>query len=180
MMTPKPNDRLLTRVVTAALMLFLVLVSGCSMLNNKEITGAFKSAKDFFIPPGNHLDWEYLSFLVDEGANNNSPLSVELVLVTDPELVPIIAGLSAEQWFAQRKGLLQTSPAGLILQGTELVPGKSLRIPQSSLPQERALAVFLFMNFLSTADHRLNLNPQASAVIVQIGPNDSTLQPFAR
>ena len=107
-------------------------------------------------------------------------MSVELVLVTEPELVPILAGLSAEQWFAQRKGLLQTSPTGLIVQGSELVPGKSLRIPRSSLPQERALAVFLFMNFLSTADHRLALNPKASAVIVQIGPTDSTLQPIAR
>ncbi len=171
-MTLTLNQRLVTRSLT--LMLCLILASGCS------VTGALKSAKDFLIPPGDRLDWGYLSFLVDEGANNNSPLSVELVLVTEPELVPILAGLSAEQWFAQRKGLLQTSPTGLIVQGSELVPGKSLRIPRSSLPQERALAVFLFMNFLSTADHRLALNPKASAVIVQIGPTDSTLQPIAR
>jgi type VI secretion system protein len=159
-----------------ALMLLacLVTIPGCS------VTGALKSAKDFLNPPGDHLAWDHLSFLVDESANNNSPLSVELVLVTEPELIPIVAGLSAEQWFSQRKGLLQTSPSGLIVQGGELVPGKSLRISRTSLPQDRALAVFLFMNFLSTADHRLTLNPKASAVIVQIGPTDSTLTPISR
>jgi type VI secretion system protein len=171
-MTLRLNKYLLAR--SLALTICLILASGCS------VTGAWKSAKDFLIPPGDRLDWDYLSFLVDESANNNSPLSVELVLVTEPELVPILAGLSAEQWFVQRKGLLQTSPTGLIVQGNELVPGKSLRIPRSSLPQERALAVFLFMNFLSTADHRLALNPKSSAVIVQIGSTDSTLQPIAR
>jgi type VI secretion system protein len=171
-MTLRLNHCLLAR--SLALTICLILASGCS------VTGAWKSAKDFLIPPGDRLDWDYLSFLVDESANNNSPLSVELVLVTEPELVPILAGLSAEQWFVQRKGLLQTSPTGLIVQGNELVPGKSLRSPRSSLPQERALAVFLFMNFLSTADHRLALNPKSSAVIVQIGSTDSTLQPIAR
>jgi type VI secretion system protein len=171
-MTLRLNKYLLAR--SLALTICLILVSGCSVI------GALKSAKDFLIPPGDRLDWDYLSFLVDESANNNSPLSVELVLVTEPELVPILAGLSAEQWFTQRKGLLQTSPTGLIVRGNELVPGKSLRIPRSSLPQERALAVFLFMNFLSTADHRLTLNPKSSAVIVRIGPTDSTLQPITR
>jgi type VI secretion system protein len=171
MSLPSMNIRLARAFM---LLVCLITLSACS------VTGALKSAKDFLIPPGDRLEWDYLSFLVDEGANNNSPLSVELVLVTEPELIPIVAGLSAEQWFAQRKGLLQTSPSGLIVQGGELVPGKSLRIARTSLPQDRALAVFLFMNFLSTADHRLTLNPKASAVIVQIGPNDSTLSPIAR
>ncbi|MGA1477729.1 MAG: hypothetical protein ACO328_04960, partial [Burkholderiaceae bacterium] len=67
-MTLTLNQRLVTRSLT--LMLCLILASGCS------VTGALKSAKDFLIPPGDRLDWEYLSFLVDEGANNNSPLSV--------------------------------------------------------------------------------------------------------
>lgn len=159
-----------------AFMLLVCLMSlpGCS------VTGALKSAKDFLIPPGSHLEWDHLSFLVDESANNNSPLPVELILVTEPELIPIVSALSAEQWFAQRKGLLQTSPSGLIVQGIELVPGKSLRIDRTNLPQQRVLGAFLFMNFLSTADHRLSLNPKASAVIVQIGPTDSTLTPTSR
>ena len=99
-------------------------------------------------------------------------------LVVDAEASAQLQGVLRR--CSSRKGLLQTSPSGLIVQGGELVPGKSLRISRTSLPQDRALAVFLFMNFLSTADHRLTLNPKASAVIVQIGPTDSTLTPISR
>ncbi len=165
-------DRKLARAFM--LLVCLMTISGCS------VTGALRSAKDFLNPPGDHLEWDHLSFLVDESANNNSPLPVELILVTEPELMSIVAGLSAEQWFAQRRSLLQTSPSGLIVQGIELVPGKSLRIDRTNLPRKRALGAFLFMNFLSTADHRLTLNPKASAVIVQIGPTDGTLTPISR
>jgi type VI secretion system protein len=171
MMIPSVDKRLAGAFM---LLICLMTIPGCS------VTGALKSAKDFLNPPGDHLAWDHLSFLVDESANNNSPLPVELVLVMEPELMSIVAGLSAEQWFAQRKGLLQTSPSGLIVQGIELVPGKSLRIDRTDLSKKRVLGAFLFMNFLSTADHRLTLNPKASAVIVQIGPTDSTLTPISR
>ena len=84
---------------------------------------------------GPSIETRSLGFVVAPDANDQSPIPVELVVVYDEEVLPLLLELTARQWFEGRQQLLLDHPRGIRSYLWELVPGQEL--PTMRLPVPR-------------------------------------------
>lgn len=92
------------------------------------------------------------------GANDNTPVAVDIVAVSDSTLLSTIQALSAAQWFNAKSQLLRDSPGGLHIWSLELVPGSRFETRENPLQGVPAEAILLFARYRSAGDHRLRLD----------------------
>ncbi|HEX8272503.1 MAG TPA: hypothetical protein VF615_07595 [Longimicrobiaceae bacterium] len=92
-------------------------------------------------------------------ANNTSPVPVELVVAYDDELVKVLAGMTARDWFRQRAQLRQDNPRGMRTLAWEFVPGQSVPLQPLRVPRKKAKGAFVFADFYAPGDHRVRVDP---------------------
>jgi hypothetical protein len=96
----------------------------------------------------------------DPGANGESPVQVDLVVVGEAELAKAVGKLSSAQWFAQKGQLLLDHPRGLEVTSLEPVPGQMLPRERLRLrARKQAAAAFVFANYPAKGDHRVRVDP---------------------
>jgi type VI secretion system protein len=130
----------------------MTLVSGCAMFGGK----------------GDKVGWERLSFVAADDVNNNSPVAVDVVFVTDDALLARVAELPAAKWFAARAELAATFPKSIQYKSWELVPGQRIDVPGETFGRPRVLAAFLFANYADPGAHRVRIEPLRGALAVQL------------
>ncbi len=125
---------------TLRLCLLLVLPSGCLWGGPKVATRSFE-------------------VVADRGANQESPVPVDLVLLRSEPLLALITGLTARQWFDQRSQLLRDHPNDLDYRGWEFVPGQAVRFDDFPFESRNGVALFVFADYLSEGAHRVRVDP---------------------
>lgn len=130
-------------------------LAGCSML----------------FPSGDKVKWDQLTLAAGEEANNDSPIAVDVVFVTDKTLLARIAELPASKWFAVRDDLTGTFPDAIRYQSWELVPGQRVVVPGDKLRGPRVAGVFVFADYPGPGAHRMRIERFDGRLVVQLGDN---------
>jgi type VI secretion system protein len=127
-------------------------------------------------PPQPLVFVEEVAINVDQVANNNTAVAVDLLIVYDDALVATLSKLSANAYFAQKKQILRDNPAQIDLYNWELVPGQ--HIPPTPVYITRPLprGGIVFANYLTPGDHRIRLGPEPSFKIM-LGKDDVSVTP---
>lgn len=116
-----------------------------------------------------------VGFQVDNGANGDAPVPVDVVLISSSDLTPTLLALTAAEWFGRKAQLLRDSPETLRVQSFELVPGSTIA-PQRINRRPRPVAALVFANYQTPGAHRLRLVTQDEAII-RLGTRDLLIAP---
>lgn len=106
-----------------------------------------------------------IAFRVAENANANSPIPVDLVLISDDAVVPPVMALNASDWFQRREQFLRDFPGKIKVMNFELVPGSTVA-PRDVERSPRPVAAVVFANYQVPGAHRLRVNTQRDLVVV--------------
>lgn len=123
----------------------------------------------------NNLPLRTVAFQVAPGANNDTPIASDLVLILNKAREPQILALTATQWFVQRDQMLRDYPKDLAVMHFELVPGQTLPA-RPIVPQDGVTAAVLFSDYQAPGDHRIALADQENAQ-VYLGATDADIKP---
>ncbi|HYW09815.1 MAG TPA: hypothetical protein VE913_22820 [Longimicrobium sp.] len=91
-------------------------------------------------------------------ANDRSPVAVDVVVVTEHDLVATVAKLPAAEWFAKRAQIQLDNPRGVEITSLEPVPGQHFAWRRVK-PKRKAAAAFVFAGYPSPGDHRVRVDP---------------------
>jgi type VI secretion system protein len=110
-------------------------------------------------------------------ANQNNPLAVDLVLVSDRKLLKELLKMSAKDWFEQKHQIQLNYPkeTNLVAGGWEWVPGQSVKLDRLSV-RRGIIGGVIFANYLSAGAHRISINPRKNVLVI-LGENDFSVQP---
>ncbi len=142
------------------LALFVSVLCACGTISNVMSLVGIK---------GTRLAWKEVVIAASDGANQNSPVAVDIVLVLDEGSIDKLAGLTAPKWFAGRTDLLRTYPGTISFKSWELTPGQTLRLPGSVFGSPNVAAVFVFADYLAPGEHRVRVEQLQNGIIVQLG-----------
>jgi type VI secretion system protein len=116
-----------------------------------------------------------LNVTLDPEVNDNSPVAVDVVLVSDKSVLKELSALTAQAWFGKRTTLLRMHASEIHVTSWEWVPGQevaTLKIPHTGI----ADGVLLFANYTSTGDHSSTL-PRNGTIGIAFGPKDFKILP---
>jgi type VI secretion system protein len=120
-------------------------------------------------------DWKTLHIVTATDANNNSPLAIDLVLITDRALVDGVSALSAAQYFAARDDMRRSQPGALVVQSLELTPGQSFEVDPKPFRAQKGWAALMFANYGTPGAHRYRLQLDSSGYLLQLNAQDARL-----
>jgi hypothetical protein len=112
---------------SAALVLAAGSVAGCSTITG-AVKGAVNKAMNLVTFKGTRLAWSEVVIAAGDGANLNSPVAVDIVLVMDEAALEKLAALPAGKWFQMRADMLRTFPGTFSYKSWEVAPGQNLRL----------------------------------------------------
>ncbi len=111
---------------------------------------------------------------VTSGANQNTAVAVDFVVVYETALLETMAKLSAGTYFAQKDQLRRDNPQGIQVMDWEVIPGQVVAPREVVFSQPIPLGGIFFANYLSPGDHRIRIGPQTE-VKVLLGPDDFSI-----
>ncbi len=160
----------ITLFYRAAIATKLLLVSlGLAVLASCSSTsGAANGFSSFFLPKGSRLDWSRFTVVANEGANLNTALAVDLVLVQDDALLGTLLAMPASKWFASRADMANTYPEQLRYLSVEVVPGQVMALPLDKIGHERVVGALVFADYQTPGEHRLRVSPLQGDVLIQL------------
>ncbi|WP_408433015.1 hypothetical protein [Paraburkholderia fungorum] len=120
---------------------------------------------------GEKASWSHVTLVASDDVNNNSPVAIDVVLVSDDVMLARLADLPASKWFAGRADLLSTFPASLRYRSWEVVPGQRLDLPADAFAGPRVVAAFVFANYPDPGAHRVRIQKFSGRLVVQLDSN---------
>jgi hypothetical protein len=163
-MTRLKNDRALKRVLLSACALLLpLLLSGCPKgpkVVTKRLPGTAKESK---------VD---VRVSVAPDANGGNPVALDILLVSDKELLKELQKMSASDWFAKREQIILDHPKEeeLVVLKREWVPGQVVEPARLTVKPE-IRAGLVFANYFSPGEHRAVLDPRAKDIQINLEGN---------
>lgn len=170
-MTRLKNERALKRALLSACALALpLLLSGCPKgpkVVTKRLPGTAKESK---------VD---VRVSVSPRANGDNPVALDILLVSDKELLKELQKMSASDWFAKREQIVLDHPKEeqLVVLRREFVPGQVVE-PARLVVKPEIRAGIVFANYFNPGEHRAVLDPRARDV--QINLEEDKLEVVAR
>lgn len=138
-------------------------------LGSLSACGTIGSVASFFTAKGSRLDWNGMTVIAAEGANLNTPVAVDVVLLRDDAALGMVSALSASKWFSSRTDLAKTFPEGLSYRSMEIAPGQTLKLPADAFGASRVVGVMLFADYLTPGEHRVRVDQMHGEILVQLG-----------
>lgn len=117
-----------------------------------------------------------IEFEVAQGANQDSPIAVDLVYVFDPQLVPQLTQMTAHDWFDKKSQVRQAFPNGFNVTSIEVVPGQKGPVEAVSPKASQAVAAFVFANYASAGTHRARVDG-LERFFIALGDKDFVILP---
>ena len=147
------SSRLVASVV------FLFFVSGCS------VAGKVRSAFGGDLP---------IKVTVVPGANEDTPIALDLLLVYDPKVLDDLLKMPATAWFAKKQQFLKDHERDVAVTGWEWAPGQVVA-PLSIAYKPGVRKVVLFADYVTEGDHRAVVPPQQPFHLV-LGERDFSVE----
>ncbi|WP_343054334.1 hypothetical protein [Pararobbsia alpina] len=142
----------------------------CSMVLMCCLLGAC-AMPSFLSFKGDKVKWTQVTLSASDDVNNNSPIAVDVVLVTDDTLLAKLAELPASKWFAARADLVNTYPDGVRYRSWEVVPGQQLTVPGETFAGPRVAGAFVFANYPAPGAHRIRIEQFGGRLALQLDNN---------
>ena len=114
----------------------------------------------------------HMAVEIEENANRNSPVAMDMVFVYDEKLLEQLIKMPAKEWFANREQIRRDHPEGEAFErwGWEWVPGQ--KIPLQEMPLKAgAEAIVFFADYLSPGAHRVRTDPFRD-IRIRLGEDD--------
>ena len=113
---------------------------------------------------------------VSPKANNNNPVAVDLVLVSDKKLLQELMKMSASEWFEKRHQVTLDYPKETALGAGrwEWVPGQQVKVDRVTVKYEVVGGV-IFANYFNAGAHRAPIDPR-KGVLVTLGEDSLCVQ----
>lgn len=113
---------------------------------------------------------------VSPKANNNNPVAVDLVLVSDKKLLQELMKMSASEWFEKRGQVQLDYPkeTGLSANRWEWVPGQEVQVDRVIVKYEIVGGV-IFANYFNAGAHRAPIDPR-KGVLITLGEDNLCVQ----
>ena len=113
---------------------------------------------------------------VSPKANNNNPVAVDLVLVSNKKLLQELMKMSAQEWFEKRHQIELDYPkeTGLAAGRWEWVPGQQVKVDQVTVKFETVGGV-IFANYFNEGAHRAPKDPR-KGILVTLGEDNLCVQ----
>ena len=113
---------------------------------------------------------------VSPKANNNNPVAVDLVLVSDKKLLKELMKMSASEWFEKRGQVQLDYPkeTGLYAGRWEWVPGQEVKVDQVNIKSDFAGGI-VFANYFKPGAHRALIDPH-KGVLITLGEDNLCVQ----
>lgn len=102
---------------------------------------------------GPELEVSGITLIADPGANGDTPIRVDLVLVSDRKLLEDLLRLPAGEWFKRKSQYQRDYPEALAVFDWEIVPGSRTALDLPERPA--AWAGLVYAGYASAGDHRL-------------------------
>jgi len=152
-------------------------LTGCGSVTG-AIKGVVDKALNFVTIKGTPLDWKEVVIAASEGANLNSPVALDVVLVLDESALEKLTALPAAKWFGARSDLLRTFPKTFSFKSWEVAPGQTLRVPGEAFGSPSVVGVFVFADYLTPGEHRMRVEQLQDGIIIELGARDFTVAPI--
>jgi type VI secretion system protein len=120
---------------------------------------------------GQKVSWDEVTLSASDDVNNNSPVAVDVVLITDDAMLQRLAELPASKWFAGRADLASTFPKSIRYRSWEVVPGQRLEVSGETFAGPRVAAAFVFANYPGPGAHRVRIEQFSGRMVVQLDSN---------
>jgi type VI secretion system protein len=111
-----------------------------------------------------------VKFHVSPTANANNPVALDLVLVSDKNLLKELQKMTASQWFERREQIILDHPkvGDLVVVGRwEWAPGQVVP-PTRLVVQPEVKAGLIFANYFSPGEHRAIIDPRAHDILIKL------------
>jgi len=150
-------------IKTVMMTLGLALLVSCSSTSGGVFTG-------FFMPKGNRLDWSQFALKAAEGANLNTALAVDLVLVEDDVMMSTLLTMPSFKWFSTRADLVKSFPEKLRYLSIEVAPTQIIGLPRDGIGYDRVIGAIVFADYQTPGEHRLRVDQLKGDVLIELGP----------
>jgi len=113
---------------------------------------------------------------VSPEANGGNPVALDLLLVSDKNLLKELLKMTATDWFAdggaRRNQFILDHPKekGLVVRQWEWVPGQVIAPDNLTVPPDIKAAV-VFANYFNPGEHRAVIDPRAKDILIELGEN---------
>lgn len=161
-MTRLINRRARLRALLYACTLLLPLVFAACPKKPKVITSRVPGAAK----PSNVA----VRVSVSPLANGGSPVAIDILLVSDKELLKQLQKMTAGDWFAKREQIILDHPKeqDLLVLSREWVPGQVVE-PSRLVVNPEVRAGVVFANYFGPGEHRAILDPRARDIQINLG-----------
>lgn len=111
---------------------------------------------------------------VADGANDNFPIAMDLVTITDKKIIADIGKLTSNDWFERRMQVMRDAQGKISVASFEWVPGQHAGpIAVAIAPKTRV--AYVFAKYMNVGSHRALIDVKAP-VVINMGVEDFTLQ----
>ena len=107
---------------------------------------------------GEKIELDSLTLDVAEQANDDTPIAVDFVVVSDPDLFKLLSGVSAQQWFNEREQYRRDYREQFSVWSLELVPGQFREVRDFPFSGDEAAGLLVFAGYNTPGAHRLRLS----------------------
>ncbi|MBI2771780.1 MAG: hypothetical protein HYX47_19305 [Burkholderiales bacterium] len=153
--------------------LVLCTLAGCS-----TVTSTFDKVMAAVGIKGTRLAWKEVLITASDGANLNTPVAVDVVMVLEDASLEKLAALPASKWFQTRSDMLKTFPGTYIYKSWEVSPGQTLRLPGSAFGSPSVVGVFVFADYLTPGDHRMRVEQLQNGIIIELAARGFSVLPY--
>ncbi|MCY0386971.1 hypothetical protein OVY01_06935 [Robbsia sp. Bb-Pol-6] len=124
---------------------------------------------------GAHANWRDFTFIAAADMNRNSPVAVDVVLISSQDALEKTMALTAAQWFASRTDLGATFPHDIRYRSWEIVPGQTLSADKKAFAGSRVIAALVFANYDAPGAHRIRVDKLNGRVVATMTTTGFTL-----
>jgi type VI secretion system protein len=154
-------------ITLASGIMFLLLFTACPKVKVPKTVRRVSGAGDSKLEVKVH---------VAPKANNNNPVAVDLVLVTDKKLLQELMKMSASEWFEKRHQVELDYPkeTGLGAGRWEWVPGQDVKVDRVPVNMDVVGGV-IFANYFNAGTHRAPIDPR-KGILITLGDESLCVQ----
>ena len=145
-----------------------VLLAGLTSCGGAKVSSAVPGAQ------GRATQKFSMQVNVADGANQNFPIAMDLVTISDKKVIAEVGKLTSKDWFERRSQVLRDTQGKVAVASWEWVPGQHAG-PISVAIAPKTRVAYIFANYINGGGHRALIDVK-TPVVINLGPEDFSFQ----